>query len=414
MNELKGACVIGQSGGPTAVINASAAGAIEAALKSSSITNVYAMEHGIQGMLADRLFDCGKEDPEQIKLLRTTPASALGSCRYKLKDPKEDDTDYKKILEVFKKHDIRYFFYNGGNDSMDTCNKVSKYMAESGWECRVIGIPKTIDNDLAGTDHCPGYGSAAKYISTSVAEISRDNAVYDMGSIVIVEIMGRNAGWLTAASALGNKYGCGADLVYIPEIDFDLDAFIAKIQDMVKTKPSLIIGVSEGVHDKDGKFISEYGSDLAKQKDVFGHSQMGGLAATLAGIVKSRTGLKTRGIELSLLQRCAAHCASKADVDEAYMAGAAAVEAAVSGVTDKMVGFERPESGPYVCRSVLLPLDVVANAEKKIPRDWMNEEGCMVNDKFYDYALPLINGESSEPYKDGIPQFAHLKKVFVD
>ena len=230
MSELKGACIVGQSGGPTAVINASLQGVIQAALNADCITRVYGAAHGIKGILDDQLYDMNQEDPEEIDLLQYTPSAALGSCRYKLADPDVDDTDYKRILEIFKKYDVRYFFYNGGNDSMDTCNKISKYMQSVGYECRIMGVPKTIDNDLFGTDHCPGFASAAKYIATSCMEVYQDCHVYDSGQICIVEIMGRNAGWLTAASALATEKGCGPDLIYLPEVAFDMDKFDKKIE----------------------------------------------------------------------------------------------------------------------------------------------------------------------------------------
>lgn len=409
MSELKGACVIGQSGGPTSVINTSVLGAMEAALDSDSITRVFGMAHGIRGLLDDNLYDIDKEDRDELALLRYTPSSALGSCRYKLADPDVDDTDYKRILEIFKKYDIRYFFYNGGNDSMDTCNKVSKYMMKSGYECRVMGIPKTIDNDLFGTDHCPGFASAAKYIATSCMEIYQDARVYDTGMICIVEIMGRHAGWLTAASGLATAQGAGPDLIYLPETDFDMDKFIADVKKVYAEKGNCLVAVSEGIHYADGSFVSEAKTSAT---DGFGHAQLGGLAAMLAEKVKSETGAKVRGIELSLLQRCAAHCASKTDVDESYMAGKAAVENAVSGKTDYMPGFKctRDENG-YKCEIELLPLATVANTEKKVPREWINEEGNGITQGFVDYAMPLIAGENNGPKVNGLPKFANLKKI---
>lgn len=413
MSELKGACIFGQSGGPTSVINASAAGVIQEALKQGSITAVYGAAHGIKGVLEEKFYDMSKEDPYELELLKTTPSSALGSVRYKLKNAEEDETDYKRLLEVFKKYNIRYFFYNGGNDSMDTCNKVSKYMQKAGYECRVMGVPKTIDNDLWGTDHCPGYGSAAKYIATSIMEVYHDARVYDKGMITILEIMGRNAGWLTAASALAAYKGCGPDLIYLPEIPFDIDKFIDEVTSIYKKNNNVIVAVSEGIKDKDGKYISEYGSDLAKTKDAFGHAQLGGLAATLANIVKQKTGAKVRGIEFSLLQRCAAHVASLTDVNEAYMAGQAAVQYAVQGITDKMVAFERAPGDTYKCNIKLINLTDVANTEKKVPLEWIINDGTFVSEDFIKYALPLIQGESRPPIEDGLPRFARLKKVLA-
>ncbi len=414
MSVLKGACIIGQSGGPSSVINASAYGAIKTALESEAITKVYGACNGIKGVLDGKLMDMGKEDPKELEYMKYTPSSALGSCRYKLKDPSVDDSDYKRILEVFKKYDVRYFFYNGGNDSMDTCNKISKYCLANGYECRVMGIPKTIDNDLDGTDHCPGYGSAAKYIATSVMEVYHDAHVYDTGMVTIVEAMGRNAGWLTASAALAIEKGCGPDLIYLPEVPFDLDSFVAKVKTIYeKTKKCLVV-VSEGIKDKDGKYISEYGADLTKTKDSFGHAQLGGLASFLADTVKNATGAKVRGIELSLLQRCAAHCASQTDIDEAFKAGKAAVTNAVKGVTDKMVGFERVyKDGKYQCKIKLFDLTVVANAEKKIPLDWINKTGDGLNKKFIDYALPLVQGQTKLPFENSLPRFVKLKKVLV-
>ena len=412
MSELKGACIIGQSGGPSAVINASAYGAIKTALENPSITRVLGAENGIQGVLNDRLIDMSKEDPAELALMKHTPSSALGSCRYKLKDASVDETDYKRILEIFKKYDVRYFFYNGGNDSMDTCNKISKYMLEKGYECRVMGIPKTIDNDLAGTDHCPGFSSAAKYIATSIMEVYHDARVYDTGMVTIIECMGRHAGWLTAAAALAKEKGNGPDLIYVPEVAFDMDKFIASVKKIYDEHKKCIVAVSEGIHDKDGTFITEYANKNAT-RDSFGHAQLGGLAAFLANEVKKATGAKVRGIELSLLQRCAAHIASKTDVEESFMAGKAAVENAVNGITDKMVGFERVTGpdGKYECRIKLFDLSVVANAEKKLPLEWINETGDGITQGFIDYALPLIQGQTDLVFEDGLPRFVKLRKV---
>ena len=411
MKELKGACIIGQSGGPSSVINSSAYGVIRTALDNEMITNVYGAEHGIKGVLNDRLFDMSQEDPAELELLKYTPSSALGSCRYKIADPDVDDTDYKRILEVFKKHDVRYFFYNGGNDSMDTCNKISKYMMKVGYDCRVMGVPKTIDNDLFGTDHCPGFASAAKYIATSCMEVYQDARVYDTGMIVIMEIMGRHAGWLTAAAALATDAGSGPDLIYLPEVDFEMDKFLADIKRVYAEKGNCMVAVSEGIHYADGSFVSEA---KASATDGFGHAQLGGLAAMLADVVKKETGAKVRGIELSLLQRCGAHLASRTDYEESFMAGKAAVENAVAGLTDKMVGFEcTRENGKYVCKTKLFDLKDVANTEKKLPLEWINEEHNGVNQGFIDYCLPLIQGETEMVKENSLPRFAKLKKVLA-
>ena len=409
--KLIGSCIFGQSGGPTAVINASAYGVIRAALDAEEITKVYGAAHGIRGVLDDKLYVMDEEDPAELKLLLNTPSSELGSCRYKIADPEKDDTDYKRILEIFKKYNVRYFFYNGGNDSMDTCNKISRYMESVGYECRVMGVPKTIDNDLFGTDHCPGFASAAKYIATSCMEINKDARVYDNGMITVVEIMGRHAGWLAASAALATEFGSGPDLIYLPELDFDMDKFIADVERIYAANGKVLIAVSEGIHYADGRFVSEAKTSAT---DGFGHAQLGGLATLLAEVLKERTGAKVRGIELSLLQRCGAHLASKTDIDEAFGAGQEAVKQAVSGTTGKMVAFEREYiDGKYHCKMVLLPLSSVANFEKKVPVEWINEEGNGLKHEFIDYVLPLIQGEPELPLEHSLPRYARLKKVLA-
>ena len=407
---LEGAAIIGQSGGPSAVINASAYGVIKTALESEHITKVYGAFHGIVGVLNDRLMVMDEEDPAELERLLYTPSSALGSCRYKIADPDVDDTDYKRILEVFKKRNIRYFFYNGGNDSMDTCNKINRYMKKVGYECRVFGVPKTIDNDLFGTDHCPGFASAAKYIATSIMEVSRDSNVYDKGMITIVECMGRHAGWLTAASALANLSGEGPDLIYLPETDFDMDDFMDDVIDIYKRYGRCLVAVSEGVHYSDGAFVSEA---KTSGTDGFGHAQLGGLAARLASIVKAATGAKVRGIELSLLQRCAAHCASLTDIEESFNAGKVAVESALAGHSGKMVGFTCERVKGYKCKYELFDLEKVANYEKKVPPEWITDDHTNVTDDFIRYCLPLIQGEPKLPKEDSLPRFAKLKKVLA-
>lgn len=410
--KLRGACVIGQSGGPTAVINASAYGAIKAALDAEEITAVYGAAHGIRGVLDDKLYVMDKEDPEELKLLLHTPSSELGSCRYKLANPEDDDTDYKRILEIFKKYNVRYFFYNGGNDSMDTCSKVSRYMESVGYECRINGIPKTIDNDLFCTDHCPGYASAAKYIATTCMEINKDARVYDKGMITVVEIMGRHAGWLAASAALATHFGSGPDLIYLPEVDFDMDKFTNDVLELCKQKGQVFVAVSEGIHYADGSFVSE---GKVSATDGFGHVQLGGLAAMLANHIKQFTDIKTRAIELSLLQRCGSHLASKIDIDEAYEVGKRAVESAVAGVTGKMVGIEREiVDGKYNSKYNLVPLADVANYEKHVPLEWINEDGNGLNKEFIDYALPLIQGEPEIPKEHSLPRYAKLKKILAE
>ncbi|NLM84699.1 MAG: 6-phosphofructokinase [Clostridiales bacterium] len=407
-NKLIGACIFAQSGGPTAVINASAYGVFVAAFDAPEITRVLGAAHGITGVINDVLYDIDKEDRDELRLLLNTPSSELGSCRYKLADPDEDDTDYKKILETFRKYNVRYFFYNGGNDSMDTCSKVSRYLEKVGYECRVIGIPKTIDNDLYGTDHCPGYGSAARYIATSVAEVCKDTYVYDVGTITVIEIMGRHAGWLAGSASLAAISCAPPDLIYLPEVPFDIDRFIDDINRVYAAKKKCLIAVSEGIRYPDGSFVSEA---KISTTDGFGHYQLGGLASTLAGLIKMRTGAKVRGIELSLLQRCGAHLASQTDIDEAFQAGQFAVQSAVAGETGKMVAFERLPGPEYKIRMILQPLDIVANVEKKVPREWINAEGNNVTSEFIDYALPLVQGENKRVLEQGLPRFAQLKKI---
>ena len=408
---LVGAAIIGQSGGPSAVINASAYGVIKTALESESITTVYGAFHGIVGVLNDRLMIMDKEDPKELEKMLYTPSSALGSCRYKIADPDANDTDYKRILEIFKKYDVRYFCYNGGNDSMDTCNKISKYMNKVGYECRVFGVPKTIDNDLFGTDHCPGFASAAKYIATSVMEVSRDCQVYDKGMITIIECMGRHAGWLTAATALAGAKGDGPDLIYLPEVDFNMEDFLDDVIRVYNGRGSCLVAVSEGIHYADGAFVSEA---KASSTDGFGHAQLGGLAARLANIVKAATGAKVRGIELSLLQRCAAHCASGTDIEESFNSGKLAVEAALRGESGKMVGFRCDRKDGYVCHYELFNLEDVANYEKKVPLEWITSDNAYVTEDFIDYCMPLIAGETGMKKVDGLPDFVKLKRVFAE
>ncbi len=413
MKGLKGACLFGQSGGPTSVINASAAGVFLEALEQKNITEIYGAEHGIRGILEEKFFDIRKEDVKELELLKNTPSSALGSVRYKLKAADVDETDYKRILEVFEKYNIRYFFYNGGNDSMDTCNKISKYLQSKKYECNIIGVPKTIDNDLYGTDHCPGFGSAAKYVATTMMELYLDTHVYDTGMITIVEVMGRNAGWLTAAASLASLKGLGPDLIYLPEQPFSIDEFMEDVSKVAKEKDNKVIAViSEGIKDKDGNLISEYLS--SKAKDSFGHAQLGGTASVLASMVNEKLKIKVRPIEFSLMQRCGAHVGSGTDIEEAFMAGRMAVRYAVEGETDKMVVFVRDEnSKKYHIDYKLLPVEFAANTEKTIPLEWILPNHKGLTKEYAEYALPLIQGPSNSPLEDGLPRFAKLKKVYV-
>ena len=406
MKNLKGRCVFAQSGGPTTVINASIAGGLLEALENESVTGVLCAHHGIKGVLDEDFFDISLEDKAELEALKHTPASAFGSVRYKLKNPAEDDTDYRRILEVFKKYDVRYFFYNGGNDSMDTCDKISKYMQKSGYDVNVIGIPKTIDNDLCGTDHCPGYGSAAKYIANSIMEINRDASIYPSPLVVVVEIMGRNAGWLTAASKLASVNGYGADLIYLPETPFSYEKFLSDVKTVVDAKKYCVVAVSEGIRFENGKYVGEDQSST----DVFGHSQLGGVCSILKAKAKS-LGLKCKAVELNILQRCAAHCASDTDIEESFNAGRQAVKKAVNGETDKMIAFRRKPGETYEIEYVAEPLSSAANAEKQIPAEWITADGTNLTDDFVAYALPLIAGEPNRRLKNGLPVYAKLKNI---
>jgi len=352
--------------------------------------------------------DMDREDPAELERLRYTPSSALGSCRYKLADPDVDDREYRRILEIFQAYNIRYFFYIGGNDSMDTCYKISKYLSRESYLCHVIGVPKTIDNDLVGTDHCPGYGSAAKFIATACMEIRRDTEVYRTPTVNIIEIMGRHAGWLAASAALASVNGEGPDLIYLPECNFDQEEFLSDVSATVQAKGHCVVAVSEGIHYADGTYINEVTSAVA---DGFGHIQLGGLGVHLADLIKARLGYKARGIELSLLQRCAAHAASQTDLMEAYSLGQAAVEAALQGVTGQMIGLKRTETGSYRCDPVAVPLSEVANAEKKFPLSWINAKGNGVTQQFIDYALPLIQGDVKPDSCFSLPRYAKLKRI---
>lgn len=408
MEMLRGACLVAQSGGPTAVINASLQGAIEKAFSSPAITRVLGGRYGIQGILEGKICDLDKENPRELALLSQTPAAALGSCRYRL----ETEKDFQCILEIFQRYDIRYFFYNGGNDSMDTCYKISEYLTKQNYPCRVIGIPKTIDNDLMGTDHCPGFPSAAKYVATVCSEMYQELQVYEGESVLVVEIMGRNAGWLAGAAALAGQIGCGPDLIYLPEAPFSMEQFLSDIRRIHAEKGKCMAVVSEGIRDKEGRFIVE----STDGSDSFGHIQLGGLAVRLANAVKNQLGIKkVRGIEPSLLQRCAGHCVSERDMEEAFLAGEAAVEAALAGETSKMVVFccDR-ENGNYHCFTDLAPLSGVANAEKPVPRSWINTEGNGLTQEFLDYAAPLIHGEPPQICDRGLPRYARLRYFSVE
>ena len=412
--KLIGNAIVGQSGGPTAAINATLAGVIKGALSNSSIKTVYGMRNGIEGMLAERLVDLGDIfiDENKLDMLIHTPAAALGSCRKKLPDPKsekaEDIAFFEKVFEIFKKYDIRYFFYIGGNDSMDTVAKLSVYAAKKDYDIRIMGVPKTIDNDLVATDHTPGFGSAAKFVSTVMTEIVRDCAVYTTKAVTIVEVMGRDAGWLTASAGVGKALGVECpDLVYLPERSFSMEEFFASLRTAFEKHPNIVVAVSEGIRFADGRYVGE--GTQSGSTDVFGHKYLAGTAKALELAVKAEFGCKVRSVELNLPQRCGAHIASKTDLDESVAIGAEAVRvAADEGVSGEMVLFERISSTPYVYEIKHKKVSEIANAVRCVPDEYINAEGNHITDACCEYILPLIEGEAYPEYERGLPKYIVL------
>ena len=401
---MKGNLILIHGGGPTAVINASLAGAIRQAKKEPNVDRILAAIGGTGGLMRGQVRDLTDITEEELALLERTPGSAIGTSRDALEEP-----EYRLLAEKCVELGAKYVLMNGGNGTMDACGKLCRMLA--GTDIRVMGIPKTMDNDIAVTDHAPGFGSAARYIAQSVAEVTADVRGLPI-HVVVIEASGRNAGWITAASALARQAGVdGPDLIYLPETDFSMPKFIEDVKKVYNATGNCIVAVSEGIHYEDGGFVSEA---KVAANDGFGHAQLGGLATILAEVLKEETGAKVRGIELNLLQRCAAHLASETDIEESYMAGKVAVENAVNGINGRMIGFERGiQNGKYACRTKLVPLVEVANVEKKIPREWINEEGNGVNHQFIEYALPLIQGEPELPKQDSLPRFVKLKKVLA-
>ena len=407
---MKKNAVVGQSGGPTAGINASLYGTVYEALnREDEIGTVYGMINGIEGFLNDQVMDMAPlEESKELELIRTTPGSYLGSCRYKLPEDLNDPV-YPQLFARFEAYNIGYFFYIGGNDSMDTVSKLSRYAEKISSDIRVIGIPKTIDNDLVETDHTPGFGSAAKYVASTVREIAVDASVYDnKKSVTIVEIMGRHAGWLTAASALARKFEHDNPvLIYLPETDFDQDAFIEKVRTSLETTPNLVVCISEGIHDNTGTFICEYSNDVGT--DTFGHKMLTGSGKYLENLVKERLGVKVRSVELNVCQRCSSSMLSKTDQKEAIASGAYGVKAALNGASGKMVAFERLDGDDYQIDYVLKDVNVICNQEKCVPVTWITADGSDVTEDFIRYARPLIQGEVTVPTEDGVPKFAYRK-----
>lgn len=410
MSILKGAALVGQSGGPTAAINATLAGVIKGAIENNeAITKLYGMRNGIEGFLAERICDLsemfsaadGTPDAKKLDLLSQTPAAALGSCRKKLPKPEDDKAFFENLIALFKKYDIRYFFYIGGNDSMDTVAKLTAYLSECDYEMRVMGVPKTIDNDLAGTDHTPGFGSAAKYIAATVSEIIRDCAVYTVPAVTIVEIMGRDAGWLTAAAGLPALLGRHApDYIYLPEVPFSMSAFLDDVREALKKHPNVVIAVSEGVRDENGKYAGE--SAQSGVTDAFGHKYLSGTGKALEMAVKAEIGCKVRSVELNISQRCAAHLQSATDISESRGVGAAAAYAAVSGKTGCMMAIDRL-AGDYAVEFNAKEIAGIANAVRSVPREMINEKGNYVTDECLKYILPIIQGETVNVYENGLP-----------
>ena len=409
---MKGNVLVGQSGGPTAVINSSLAGVIQAAKKYGA-GKVYGMHYGIEGFLQEDIIDLDDYITchADISLLKRTPSAFLGSCRYKLPPIEGNEDIYDKMFAIMEKYNIEYFLYIGGNDSMDTIKMLSDYAAKKEKPQKFMGVPKTIDNDLPLTDHTPGYGSAAKYIATSMKEIIRDNASFGASkpTVCIVEIMGRHAGWLTAAAALSKDSDCeGPDLIYLPEVPFDMDSFMTKVKQLAETKRSVVIAVSEGVRLPDGRFVCELGN-MNDYVDAFGHKQLQGTATYLANFLAAECGCKTRAVELSTLQRSASHMASRVDIDEAFMVGGAAVKAADEGDTGKMVVIDRISDDPYMSATGIYDVHRIANEEKLVPRSWMNKEANNVTKDFVDYIKPLIQGDYQPIMVNGLPRHLVLK-----
>ena len=412
MAQTMGNVIVGQSGGPTAVINSSLAGVYKTA-RDRGAKKVFGMLHGVQGLLEEQVVDLSQHirSDLDIDLLKRTPSSFLGSCRFKLPEIKDDQTIYDKIFAILDKLEIEYFFYIGGNDSMDTIKKLSDYAILNGSRIRFMGVPKTIDNDLAVTDHTPGFGSAAKYIASITKEVIRDGLVYDQQNVTLVEIMGRNAGWLTGAAALARGEDCeGPDMLFLPELTFDVDRFMKKVEEIHKIKKSVVIAVSEGVKVEDGRYVCEL-TDNIDSVDAFGHRQLTGTARYLAEKISKEVGCKTRAIEFNSLQRCASHIVGRVDITEAYQVGGAAVKAAFEGETGKMIILKRVSDDPYLCVTDIYDVHKIANIENKVPREWINEEGNYVTPDFINYVRPLIQAELTPMMVDGLPRHLRLEDV---
>ena len=412
---LKPNAIVAQSGGPTAVINSSACGVVQEAKKSKKIDKVIAAVNGILGVLKEELFDVSAEKPQTIEALKRTPAAAMGSCRYKLKSLTESKADFDRVLDVFKAHNIHYFFYAGGNDSMDTADKINKLAADARYELTCIGIPKTVDNDLAFTDHCPGYPSVAKYVATCAMEAGRDTeALYTTDTCTILEVMGRDAGWIAAATGLAARTPEDAPhLIYMPEAAFSFDNFVRDVQEVLKAFGRVFIVAGEGLKDEKGQYVTADSGTFSK--DSFGHVQLGGVAEMLKAVIEKEVKIKARFNKLGTNQRSAMHFASLTDVNEAYMCGQMAVRYALDGINGKMVTLVREEGPKYKCTTGLAELKDVANGEKKVPREFINDKGNHITDAMRDYVRPLVQGEAPITIgKDGLPVFIRFEHKLLD
>lgn len=395
-------CIVAQSGGPTAAINASLAGVVQGVLSHPGYSRIYGSLNGITGILEGRYLDLTDtfQNKEALEQLKVSPAMYLGSCRYKLPNPETDSAPYQAVFEFFENMGIGAFFYIGGNDSMDTVDKLSAYAANIQSSVRIIGIPKTIDNDLCATDHTPGFGSAAKYVATSLLEIYHDTVIYHLKSVTIVEIMGRDAGWLTAASALArNGYSAAPHLIYLPEAPFDTEAFLQDVSGLLTKHNNIIVAVSEGIRDKDGNYISA----STGTKDNFGHSQLSGAGKTLEYLVQERLDVKVRAIELNILQRCGSHIASRTDIEESFRQGQHGVSLAAEGRTGLMVTVQRAQEGPYQVSYGAVPVSEVANQVKSVPPEFIHPNGNDVSPAMVSYLKPLIQGEPDLTFSQGVP-----------
>lgn len=404
-------CMVAQSGGPTVAINASLAGVITGVVESQEYDTIYGSVNGILGILNERYLNLTEEIAKKdgaIDTLITTPAMFLGSCRYKLPNYLDDDSSYVYIFNQFEKLNIGAFFYIGGNDSMDTVLKLSEYAKRIGSDVKILGIPKTIDNDLCETDHTPGFGSAAKYVASSILEIAHDTFIYAVKSVTIIEVMGRDAGWLTAASALArNEYNVAPHLIYLPEAPFDKDDFLLDVKKMLFTCNNVIVAVSEGIRDREGNYISASEQSV----DTFGHSQLSGAGKTLEFLVKEKLGVKVRSVELNVLQRCASHLASKTDLEEAFALGKKAVALAEQNITASMVTMNRTSNNPYTIEYGYAEIKNIANEAKSVPREWINDAGNDIEQPLVDYLTPLIQGESQVQYKNGLPKYLNVSHL---